>query len=513
MPLAMSRPWKHPKTGIYWLRKRVPDGLLKLVGKREELRTLGTRDPAEAKVRHAAALAEIEARWATLRAGPKKFSEREALDLAAPVGEWLISQYRNNPSEQKLWRTEYGDAVFLHKPAVPLGDYNDLKAAFAIRDGDFDIMQMEQWCRNAAAELSSARGLQLDETALQLVARCIARIMQAAGLKLKRLTEGEREDVVLQFSGYALSLGPSKKASLEAASFTKLIGGWSAERRPAQKTIYDWTRLFKELALFLGHDNAGALTADDLIRWKSVMVAKGLKAKTIQDGRLAPVRSILQWGVDNKLLEDNAADKVRIDTRSKQGEKIRSFTEEEAKTVLRASQKANDSVRRWVPWIAAFTGARVSEICQLRREDVVEIEGIWCFKVMPEAGSLKTSGSERIIPIHPALQASGVLDFAKKTKAGPIFPNLTPDKFGKRGGNGTKVIGRFVRQLGITDKRISPSHSWRHRIKTLGRKYGLARDILDAITGHSSGTDGDSYGEFPVEALYRELCKIPTTKL
>lgn len=193
MPLAMSRPWKHPKTGIYWLRKRVPDRLLTLVGKREELRTLGTRDPAEAKVRHAAALAEIEARWATLRAGPKQLSEREALDLAAPVGEWLISQYRNNPSEQKLWRTEYGAALFLHKRAVALGDYSDPKAAFAIRDGDIDIMQMEQWCRNAAAELSNARGLQLDETALQLVAQCVARIMQAAGLKLKRLAEGERE--------------------------------------------------------------------------------------------------------------------------------------------------------------------------------------------------------------------------------------------------------------------------------------------------------------------------------
>ena len=43
------------------------------------------------------------------------------------------------------------------------------------------------------------------------------------------------------------------------------------------------------------------------------------------------------------------------------------------------------------------------------------------------------------------------------------------------------MIGRFVRQLGITDTRISPSHSWRHRIKTMGRRYDLAKDILEAI--------------------------------
>ena len=36
MPLAMSRPWKHPRSGIYWLRKGVPEDLRELVGKRED---------------------------------------------------------------------------------------------------------------------------------------------------------------------------------------------------------------------------------------------------------------------------------------------------------------------------------------------------------------------------------------------------------------------------------------------------------------------------------------------
>jgi hypothetical protein len=40
-----------------------------------------------------------------------------------------------------------------------------------------------------------------------------------------------------------------------------------------------------------------------------------------------------------------------------------------------------------------------------------------------------------------------------------------------------------VRSLGVVDKRISPNHSWRHRIKTLGRRNALAVDILDAMTG------------------------------
>jgi hypothetical protein len=45
----MARPWKHPKSGIYWLRKGVPADLRVALGKREEKFGLGTRDPSEAK--------------------------------------------------------------------------------------------------------------------------------------------------------------------------------------------------------------------------------------------------------------------------------------------------------------------------------------------------------------------------------------------------------------------------------------------------------------------------------
>jgi hypothetical protein len=68
MALAMARPWKHPKTGIYWLRKRVPEDLRPLLGKRVEKRSLGSRDCANAKRLHAQALIELEQRWTTLRA-------------------------------------------------------------------------------------------------------------------------------------------------------------------------------------------------------------------------------------------------------------------------------------------------------------------------------------------------------------------------------------------------------------------------------------------------------------
>jgi integrase len=117
------------------------------------------------------------------------------------------------------------------------------------------------------------------------------------------------------------------------------------------------------------------------------------------------------------------------------------------------------------------------------------------------------------VPLHPALIEQDILNFVSKVGSGPLFADVTPDRFGSRGGNGAKIIGRWVRSLGLEDPRISPNHSWRHRLRTLGRRHGLAIDILDAITGHQRKTVADNYGEFPLEALQRELTKIPTVRI
>ncbi|WP_322989928.1 DUF6538 domain-containing protein, partial [Hoeflea sp.] len=81
----MSRPTRHPDTGIYQLRKRVPQHLIQLVGKREEKQNLKTRDPHEAKIVHAQMLAEIEARWRQLSEGVISLSHKQAVAMAGEI--------------------------------------------------------------------------------------------------------------------------------------------------------------------------------------------------------------------------------------------------------------------------------------------------------------------------------------------------------------------------------------------------------------------------------------------
>ena len=101
---AMSRPSRHPKIDIFWLRKRVPSDLVAHVGRAIEYFSLQTREPTEAKQRHAEAVARLEARWAELRRGkpterpdattdaillPRGLSEREAGERAG----WMYAHW------------------------------------------------------------------------------------------------------------------------------------------------------------------------------------------------------------------------------------------------------------------------------------------------------------------------------------------------------------------------------------------------------------------------------------
>jgi hypothetical protein len=106
MVLVMSRPFKHPDTGIFWFRKRVPDDLRELVGKREEKFSLRTRDPSEAKALFGEAVAKIESRWQTLRRGLVSLSERQAAAMADEIYHEMVNAEKDNPSENRSHRID-----------------------------------------------------------------------------------------------------------------------------------------------------------------------------------------------------------------------------------------------------------------------------------------------------------------------------------------------------------------------------------------------------------------------
>ena len=189
MPLSMSRPWKHPDSGVYWFRRVVPADLRALVGKREEKRSLQTKDPSVARRRHADALAEVEARWANLRGGVRTLSEREAHELAAVWHDRWLELYKNNPSEQTTWRIDLGDRLWRSLAALA----GPLTSNF-LSEYDADaakLRDMENWCRAGAKDCLAARGLVVDQESELVLAKALSFAIQRASLTLARYAKGE----------------------------------------------------------------------------------------------------------------------------------------------------------------------------------------------------------------------------------------------------------------------------------------------------------------------------------
>jgi uncharacterized protein DUF6538 len=107
MVLKMARPWRHPLTGIYWFRKAVPAKLRPILEKREEKYSLRTRDPDEAKLRHAVMSAEVAKRWAGLRSGVQALTFKQATALAGKFYRERIAASENNPGAPEQWENKF----------------------------------------------------------------------------------------------------------------------------------------------------------------------------------------------------------------------------------------------------------------------------------------------------------------------------------------------------------------------------------------------------------------------
>jgi integrase len=292
----------------------------------------------------------------------------------------------------------------------------------------------------------------------------------------------------------------------------------------------EWRKYIQNLIGFVGHDDARRLTRDDVVAWRDHLQVTPMrngelrKAVTVRDKYITALRCTLAWAKEEKRLDENvAADvKVRIPKEAKTRDK--DFTMEEATAILKASLEPATGrlsapyvrARRWIPWLCAYTGARVNELSQLRKEDIFEIEGVWVMRVTPEAGRVKTREA-RLVPLHPHVIQQGFLGVVEALEAGPIFYDplnlrVTGDEV--KGNRHVKKVGERLgewvrKEVGITDKAIKPNHAWRHLFKTISADAGIEERVADAIQGHAPGTTGRKYGKISVQAKAAALGKIP----
>jgi integrase len=290
----------------------------------------------------------------------------------------------------------------------------------------------------------------------------------------------------------------------------------------------NWLQPIQSFTAYLGHDDARRITREDVIGWRDSLLAGGLKAKTVGDKHLAAVRAVLRWAVDNARLDTDVSEKVKQAVPRKVQSREKGFTDEEAVKVLKSTvsyqpeevinpsnreSKHISAAKRWVPLLCAFTGARVAEITQLRKEDVRQESNRWVLRITPDAGSVKT-GQFRDVPLHRQVIALGFDEFLKSREPGPLF-HAAPktEKYLDHARTTASRLSDWLKKKEIVPPGVPPTHGWRHRFKTVGRELGLSDRVIDAIQGHAGRTAGDNYGDVTLAAKQRAIDALPEYEL
>jgi len=168
----------------------------------------------------------------------------------------------------------------------------------------------------------------------------------------------------------------------------------------------------------------------------------------------------------------------------------------------------------------AYTGARPTEITQLRKKDVIKRDGVYALYFTPEAGSIK-SGKARVVPLHEHLLAQGFLKFVEGHDEGPLF--YQPDGVAKndnplqvkkpRAAQMRQWLAAWIGDLGIKDEGLSPNHGWRHTFKQIADRHGISERTSDSITGHTHKSVGAAYGAPTLDDMAEAMKKFPKYKV
>lgn len=501
----MSKPWKHPVTGIYWFNRGVPADVRPYVGKSRWKKTLDTRSYSEAERRILPLLTETNEIIEQVRAG--RFRSRTDDELREIIA-----------------------AMKFRDRGIGLGD--------AAEPVELPPRTDEEVRRGVITSLDQ-HGPQIDPESPDF-----DRLFQIA-------LEAERRVVFTKPR-------PKVKRPGEALALSRLLERYKAETDAEERTLMDWATAVERFVSLFGDKSALEITRADARQYRDALkrfprqAPNDVKKGPVQDAlawadqhdadRLSPatinkalaaIRAILSWAEKETDLLDDQPDWSNpfagINVKEKNGGQRLPYSEHDLKAIFASPVwtgckskgrrgEPGDSVIRdakfWLPLLGLFTGARLEELAQLHRSDVQRQDGVDFLLITDEGEdqNVKTTGSKRRVPIHPELIRLGFLDHVR-SQSDLIFPDLTAYR-GRYGYQFSKWWGRYARTVvGITDSRKT-FHSFRHGWKDRARECELDMKVADALQGHTDGSVSGGYGKgYSIKRLAEEMAKIEFTGL
>jgi integrase len=500
-----------------WLaRKRIPEDVREAFGQRwEERFRRGPMPVTLAITQHREWLNEIEVRIANIRAArdgrERMLTLNEARKLAATWYHWFVQKHHARESEAYSVYWKYAASEF----------YDEFQNRVWEKSGEKEYLELdplEVWAeddearagvrplvadRAEIAQFLDANGLVLDRASQDLFLDYVCRDLLEAMRLLQRRAKGDDSP-----DRYAERFPKLDRVATDPGLTPWLLfDRWVNEAKPERSTVERWHCVFVKMQA--DFPEATALTPEQAQVWANGLINSKRSAGTVRNGWVTAAHTVFEWARRQKLVAHNPFNEVHIKVpRKVRNRETKAFTEDEIRAILSAAlaigqpKTKTEAVRRWVPWLLAYTGARVGELTQLRGTDV-EQSGIAAIKVLPEAGTVKTK-TARTVPIHEHLIEQGFLEFVRANGKGALFydaptgPAQKEDPTKPRRPGAVKArerLAAWVRELGVTDREIAPNHGWRHTFKQISSRHGIKDTTINWIVGHTQASEGAKYGE------------------
>ncbi|WP_285404060.1 DUF6538 domain-containing protein [Luteibacter sp. ME-Dv--P-043b] len=436
---------RHPVSGMWHFRAVVPKDLRPLFRLRVIKRSLGTRDPREARAwsyaisgRYAQMVATARAR---MKAGMSEQDDEWDQDYVAGIFGGDQPRPRQPPRASK-WEVETPDGFRFKTDGSDRDHQHGMEALRAVLDARTHLPA-------TAAPRHSGSRLTLAD-AIQAYSEVEAKAM-------KPNTWGQRRRALDQF---AKAIGPT---------------AWVV-----------------------------TITRPKASRWSDDLLRSG-QSKPYVANQVSHVAQLFETLIQKGVIQDNpvkglvVAKKAEKAARRSSGHGWEPFEEPTLKRIFDPEnfKRIRKDHVRWGAIIGLYTGARVGEIAQLFLRDFVVMDGVPCVKICADSDgqSVKTGeGGERLVPLHPDLLALGVMERVERLRAyghERFFPQMRIDSAAGKGNSISKGFNYYLGTIGVKPRRaagIIGIHSLRKTlIQQLQGWLPLPAERRRALVGHENG--------------------------
>ena len=314
MPLRTARPMK--VNGIYYFRQRVPRDLVPQVKRRWIKETLGTKDSATARARHAEAAAKYEAFWSHLRRHPAAIDHRETIAIAGEVYRDFLERNRNG--SRHMWAAHHWTWRHLML-SVASGLIDAPKGFETLKVPDWDVMEQD------AGELLRAvlktAGIVLDDEMFKALLLRSSQAVVKGMEKIIRECDGDYgpDPAADRFPKFVPPKDKEKHSSLAEDVWTAGAKTWSpATRKKYRHALDDFLAQVPSYGLkqVRGDWDLSTVTKDHVRAWRDGLLnrLKGkASARTVQREYLGSLKAIFASAVRGERLRDNPATGVYVE--------------------------------------------------------------------------------------------------------------------------------------------------------------------------------------------------------